>query len=336
MPSFPALAPGPRIGLSVLAFVLCWVSGGHVSSAQYASDIYSARAMGMGGAVRTLPTDGCAVDLNPAAMAMFSSYLVDAGYRYYGPQGAHSATLSAVDALTSRVASGFRWELGSADNLPGPEPDGWVVVGDTSRETLHYRGQSYRLGFGFPLHERVLAGATLAWYRSKIAAGDALEDTDFSSKFSLSFGSQVQLTPAVRVALVGTNLIPTRTEAYPTTVAAGVSGLAGGMALAALDLVVDFTSLRDIEGAPAITRENITVNVHVGGQALLAGHIPIRAGFYTERQNGSAYATVGTGIETPRGRIGYALRYRVRGGTGDSAFDGPLTHLFFIGAVIGK
>ncbi len=315
---------------------LCTVWPGGSASAQNASGVYSARALGVGGAVRAFPTDGTAVDVNPAGMAGFSTYLVEADYRYFAPQAAHAGTLSFVDALTSRVASGFRLEMVRANNLPGPPPVGWSVVGDTSRDTSQYRARSYRLGFGLPVHERVLLGTTLAWYREKTASAPVLEDTAFSSAFSFSVGTLVLVSPAVRLALVGTNMVPTHMPAYPTTVGLGVSGVAADLVVGTIDLVADLTSARDLGDATGSFLETALLDVHAGLQAMLGRHFPLRVGFYTENQTGARYLTAGLGVESLRTRLGYTIQVRVKGATEDPAFDGPITHLLYVGSAFGK
>ena len=54
--------------------------------------------------------------------------------------------------------------------------------------------------------------------------------------------------------------------------------------------------------------------------------------FFSQLQ--SLDITSGLGVESPRARIGYTLQYRLGQDTTDPAFDGPVTHMFFIGGVI--
>lgn len=298
--------------------------------AQYLSDVYSARSLGMGGAMRASASDSSALDLNPAALARFSSYQVELGYRRYGAESSNLLRLSFIDNLTSQVGSAASYTLGWSNDIPLSNPTGWTVVGEANDSTQTFRLQDYKLGFGVPLGP-LAWGATLDWRRQKLATEDSLDNTDFVSTFSIHSGLLFKPNQALSFALVGTNLVQTHDMKLPTAVSIGAAAAKGILALAEVDFTVDLTGKRDLIGDDQISRENLGYNLNVGGQILAAQSVPVRFGFYTESLTKSQYFTSGLGLEVGQIRVSYGMRVLVGESTGE---QGRFYHMFLLGSVL--
>lgn len=331
---------GATLSLALLICLLLPALAPSSLAAQQLSDVYSARAVGMGGAYRALGLDASAVDLNPAAMTTARNYQIEGDYRYSSAMDSHLTRLTFVDNLTSKLATGVSWTWDYAGSVPAPPRSGWVVLGEAVGSTQVYRAQDYKLSFGLPLG-RFAIGSTFDWHRSKQAAPGDVDNLSMKSLFSFTSALQLRPSEAFTFAVIGSNLVPTGHSNLPTTLATAVSATAGKQLMADVDLIIDFTGRRDLHLEQGLSgtgpNDRTTVSVNLGGQALLGGFFPLRAGFYTEQLTHSRFVTGGIGLEMPKFAFNYGLRFELAGDGIDSlTTGGRFYHVFSVRISIGQ
>jgi len=321
-----------QIGWSVLV-VLMLAGGTPRAAAQSASDVYGTRALGMGGAVRALATDGTALDLNPAALGLLGAYLVEIDSRTYPTESGEMLRLTFIDHLTSKLATAASWSWFTADALPVEGNPSWVVVGEPTGQLEAYRAQDYKLGFALPIGPFAV-GTTFAWHRYRQALETRLEETDSRSRFTMNGGLMYVPKPFLRLALSGAHLIPTGLVSRPTTVGLGVAALAGNIAMAEADVAMDLTTGRDLIDAERISWDTVGFNLNLGAQITLWRFVPFRLGYYSESAIDAHYLTSGIGLEAPMFRLNYAIRYPM-GVDRDLALSDRLYHMISLSVVVG-
>lgn len=295
--------------------------------AQYVEDPWSAETLGMGGACRALSSDASAVELNPAALASIRNYLAQTDYRLSAEAQAHQGTLSIVDNLTSKVGTGLLWRFGLAESLPGAPRSGWVVVGEDPETVNRLRAQDYRLGLGVPIGNAFALGTSFGWYRAR--QGPVPEFAAYPAITRFSFGASALFVPLpyLRLALIGSNLLPTHLPERSTTVALAAGLKADKYLMAEVDLVADVTGKSDLT-QQEWSASAITWGVHAGVGALVRGFLPVRAGFYSDGPTGNRFLTGGLGLEAPSFALRYAMRWPLD--------EGPVMHLASLELRLGE
>jgi hypothetical protein len=218
------------------------------------------RSVALGGAGEVWGGSTSAVFGNPANLALYRVYHLE-GLAAFSPEARRQSYGGAVvDSSTSKLAGGFGGVWNTMD------PDG-----------IHRQWTDLRLTLAYPLSDRLSLGATGRYLRATQAvdhgpletslASDGTPNDPIVNQFTFDAGAAVAITEQIRVAVSGHNLTAPNTSLAPISVGGGV-GWSNQVFSAELDTQVDFrtySSARD--------------RLKAGVEALLADHVPLRAGY---------------------------------------------------------
>lgn len=219
------------------------------ASAAYGQLAETARNIAMGGAVRGDPVGNSALIANVAGMARSQMYAAQGQYtRSAG--GFNAVGANVVDSKTKP-----NFAVGAAYNFQ------W-----SSDDAIINSGHDARLGFAHPFRPKVFhAGLGLRYLHiNREVAEVGTEIRDFTMDAGLLFSP----TPAVHIGLVGHNLLETKDPSVTRQAGGGIA-FTGEFVTLDADLIYDFDAHPD--GAKPIAA--------VGGEMLVSGMIPLRAGY---------------------------------------------------------
>lgn len=223
----------------------------------------TARSAAMGGALRAWGYGTTAVFLNPANLAEMPVYHIE-GIVQLTPEATRQAYGAVImDSITNRLAGGVS-VVGSF-----VDPDG------LDRTTL-----DVRLALAYPITERLLLGVGGRYMRatqlgngplgdSKVSGGlvDGEGRHPFLSTATFDAGLTIKATEGLAISVVGQSLTFLGNGVLPTIVGGGIAYSGSGFT-AEVDGLADLDSW----GKP-------TARVMAGGEYLIAGSFPIRAGY---------------------------------------------------------
>lgn len=227
----------------ILGFGLLTATAAHAQLAE------TARQVAMGGAVRGDPVGNSALVANPAGMARSQMYAAQGQYvRNAG--GFNAVGANVVDSKTKpnlAMGAAYHYQWSSDDEIINS-------------------GHDARLGFAHPFRPNVFhAGIGLRYLhinREINTVGTEIRD------FTMDAGLLFSPTPSVHIGLVGHNLLETEDETITRQAGGGIA-FTGEFVTLDADLIYDFDAHAD--GAKPI--------VAVGGEMLVSGMIPLRAGY---------------------------------------------------------
>jgi hypothetical protein len=237
------------------------------SRAQTREDGAPAESMGAGDAVRASAWGSAALHYNPAGLMRVPVLVVQGTYSYLEGIDGHNATLSMVDAQTNQHAA-----LGVSYSLISTAPDGRDRDGHQVRSALAtgYRSRDFAL----------FAGIGLRWLTLTLGEDDedSEETDDVDTWLLFDFGSRI------RFAVVGQNLIDTRTDQAPRLLGFGFSFLFETLDVGAnLDL--------DVSG-----RGDTRVSTWgLGADLGVAGAVQLRTGFTRDERLDQERVSFGLG-----------------------------------------
>ncbi|MBJ6761001.1 hypothetical protein JGU66_09510 [Myxococcaceae bacterium JPH2] len=227
--------------------------------------ISSARAVGMGNAYRALGQGTEALQGNPAAMALFPAYRVEAT----GSWDTHTKDgylgIGLMDSSTSKLALGVDYH--------------WVSLrGAGSRASAHLSS----LGAAVPLTQGVMVGVIGRYLR--LSGQDR-----YANSTTLDVGALLRLSEAIVVGFSAHNLIDTH-NAELTRYYSGHLGILAGTVTAAFDVRGDFT-----------TRESSVFTYNGGLEYVLDQVVPLRVGYTYDGFSRSSKLGLGLGFMSPGG-----------------------------------
>ncbi|MCP3138884.1 hypothetical protein [Pyxidicoccus xibeiensis] len=257
----------------VLLLALSVSTSALAQRAEELRDVMSARAYGMGGAYRALGLGTEAVLGNPAAMALFPAYRVEATGAWDVGLKEGLLGISVVDAATSRLAMGVDYH--------------WVSLGrGGARSSAHFSS----LGVGLPLNQVILLGATARYLRLS-------GQSRYVNSVTVDTGLLLRLSPAFIAGVSAHNLIDTDNEEL-TRYFTGHVGVLSGLLTVAGDVRADL-----------ITDDKTTLTYSGGLEYLLGQVLPLRAGYTYDGFAKVSQLSTGLGFVTQAGG-GVDLAYR--------------------------
>ncbi len=237
--------------------------------------------LGMGGASRAWAVGDAGPLLNPSGMSLTKAYTLEGAYEYASRLSDDFFHASVVDSTsTYNLAGGLTYTYHSANRGGGVSASGHEVG----------------LALSFPFAEYVSVGGTLKYF--KLEGADDVGGKDGGITFDL--GITVRPTPALSLALVGSNLRPLDSGQAPQGVGYGVALLP----LPSLVLALD--------GLTRLTADDQTgrkgTSIMGGGSFTIAERFAVRAGGGYDAATGNGYATVGFSGISEIGAIDLGLR----------------------------
>lgn len=230
------------------------------------------RSAAMGGALRAMGTGTTALFLNPATLPEARLYHVEAIGQVTPETNRQVYGGTVVDSVTSRLAGSFSFV------------GGWVDKAGLNRNFL-----DMRLGLAYPITDRLLVGLTGRYFKlsqsglgplGMSAVSGGLPDPSSATptpgpqgrlavinNLTFDVGLVAKPTDSIFVAAVGQNLTYPKNGLMPTTVGGGL-GYANEVFSIEADGIADLNSW-----------DKPTARVGAGAEYLVAGVVPIRAGY---------------------------------------------------------
>lgn len=254
-----------------------------LAPAAHAQIAETARGIAMGGAVRGDPVGNSALIANPAGMARSYIYAGQAQY-VRDNTGLNAVGGNIVDSKTNQALA-----MGAAYHYQ------WASDDDVRAD-----GHDVRLGFAHAFRPQVFHfGLGLRYLHLDRVAGDVKTEV---RDFTLDAGILYSPSPSVHLGLVGHNLIDAEDASLPRQ--AG-----GGIAFTGEHVTLDFDALADFESHPDGARPMLAV----GGEMLVGGVIPLRAGYRHDGVTESNWLSGGVGfLDTTRSKEGNQLNLAFR------------------------
>jgi len=266
-----------------------------VGPAAAEEDWAGAKTLAVGGAGRAMPLDNAGITLNPAAMNNVAPrYSVETGFQRFDPTRSNVLHVSAMDCQTSMLAMGisqtFEWQRPPFD----PDQDlSWydTETVDEIDDKRRIDRFAWALAYGFA-QRRFNIGAALRIYH----VNDPLRGN--RTPVSFDVGLSWWISPNVAIGITGGNLVPTKMEEEPRTLAAGFGAVVlGGILWFELDGVMDFDS-----------GDKPQVDLRSGAQVRIAGQFDIRGGFASDSAFKQQYVSWGLGWSIPHFSVSYTMR----------------------------
>ena len=224
-----------------------------------AQDLSSTRALAMGDAFRAVASSNEAIYFNLAGMAQAPRYELDLSYAFNNVDDFDLYNGSIVDAKSTSFATGLAYSRIAASDL-----DGHVV----------------HLGFAVPLGDRASLGFGLKYLNFSDPSPDP------TNAITGDVGLLLRPIDLLSIGITTSNVIGVSSREAPRRAAAGVAIGSDTSFRLASDVSFDFSG------------EETGVSYHVGGEYLLLGEFPLRAGFkrldFPGRQDN--YASAGLGF----------------------------------------
>lgn len=228
----------------------------------------TARAGGMGGALRALGNSTSGMFINPAAMATTRVYHIEA-LAQISPEARRQVYGGAVaDSVTGRLAGGIAVVGGFVD------PDG------VDRSYL-----DARVGLAYPITDRLFVGVSGKYakiiqegtlreggLRDSVVSGGLRDDEGGGylpsvDEMTFDAGVVVRVSDSVHVGAVGTNLTYPGHGLLPTTFGGGIGIGTSDFSIEA-DALADFSSYLDT-----------SMRLMIGAEYLAGDHFPFRLGY---------------------------------------------------------
>jgi len=242
--------------------------------AQTREDGAPAESLGVADAVRASAWGPSAIFANPAALLRVNLLAVETTYSYLEGKDGHNFGLSMVDAKTNPDVA-----LGVAYNYFTTAPDGRDRDGNQMRLGLAtgYRGDQVNL----------YAGIGLRWLALTLGKDDTDEgvtETDDVDTWTADIGLLLEFDRRIRFAVVGQNLIDTKTPEAPRIVGLGLSFVFD---------VIDVGANIDLDLSEASERTVSTWGF--GADFVIIDVVHLRAGFVRDEAYDAERMTFGLG-----------------------------------------
>jgi hypothetical protein len=228
-----------------------------------AEDVSRARSLAMGGAFRAVATSNDAIYLNPAGVAVGQRYALDGNYALNPATDLRHWSVSVVDSKTSLLAAGL-----SFASLRGTGAEGEV------------KGSVTHLALGLPMADVGAIGFSGKYLR--------FDRPDATNAITADLGLLLRLAGRLSAAAVAYNVIDVASTEAPFGAGFGLSyGDDLSFRLAA-DVALDLSR-----------GDETPATVHAGGEYLLAGVLPVRAGFRRDLDGNVNHLSGGLGFVSP-------------------------------------
>jgi opacity protein-like surface antigen len=221
------------------------------------------RAIGLAGALRAAPGSCSGMYLNPATIAMTRAYHIGLAYQFTGQDDLHTAGAAVVDSVTSPVvAAGLSLNYLRADERR-TDHESWdarIAVAANIADVffLGITGRYLRVEHDLESGNRGPNGA----HALPSSGSQQLDGLTFDA------GAVVSLGGVVNIGVAGYNLSKPDSIYAPLQLAPGIAVTLFDVLIVEGDLVVDFTSHREINQ-----------EVNAGVELLVAQVVPLRLGY---------------------------------------------------------
>jgi hypothetical protein len=256
------------------------------------------RSAAMGGAARAVSSSAEALYLNPAGMATARVYHLAGGAQIWPQAKRQTYGAAAVDSVVNRqrVAGGVSANWSAQD-----------------QDAINRDYFDFRFGLAAPFSDRVFAGASLKYFSLTQAgapsalglepslASGGLADRPIVGDLTFDAGVTARLGEQFWVAAVGTNLTDPGHAFLPLTFGGGV-GFATSEFSVEVDALSDFTSY-----------DGTRAKIMAGGELLLGGSFPLRAGYRYDEGAELQSLSAGFGYVAPEFAIEAAGRTTIVG-----------------------
>jgi hypothetical protein len=271
------------------------------SPALAAQDVQGTRSLGMGGTLRASPSADSAILLNPAGMALFRAYNINAFYSYRGSDAGSLVNASIVDSFTAKIAAGLSYSFIHAS------PSKTLALATPFPLDTTLNTHEAALALAYPLGDVFFIGLTGRYvYQSVDQTADVpagphkLENIN---SFTMDVGAILRPWSSLSIAVTGQNLIGISKEFYPRLLGMGIAYALGTRFNAEFDSVLNFS-----------TAESVKASYHVGGELFLGGSYAVRAGYMYDMLRSANYVTGGLGLVSSKISLDFGLRQMVSGG----------------------
>ena len=238
----------------------------------------SARALGIGDAVRAIGLGTAGLYFNPACMSQVRQYAIDTGYGYQGEEGVHNYHASVVDSQTNpEVAAGFGY-----------------TYSQSNRTGVQRKGHDIRVALSGGFGDEALRFAVGAGFRYLRVSGQKAPVT----MGSFDVGALLSVQGLFHVGVSGQNLVTRSTVHAPRLLGVGAAVSVSALQVSA-DVTVDFDSRPTTQASPAFGVEYVAL----GAVAIRAGFAWDRTAFPDQKRvtGGLGYVSQYVGVE-----VGYA------------------------------
>jgi hypothetical protein len=311
-----------KIGVALAAAIALFSSRGQASPSTTSieqgydlGEVQHPRTVAMAGANQVWGGSTSAIFANPANLSLYRVYHLEALAAFSPEARRQSYGGAVVDSSTSKLAGGFGGTWSQMD------PDG-----------IKRQWTDLRLTLAYPLGDRFHLGVTGRYLRATQAVGrgpfgssvvsDGKPDDPLTSQFTFDAGAAIAITEGLRFGVSGRNLTAPGIGLMPTVLAGGL-GWSNQTVSVEADSLIDFT-----------TYQKARARAMVGGEVLLADHIPVRAGYRFDDGTHTHALSLGAGYVDKRFSVEVA-------GRRDIVADHPATMIsvglrFFVDSIGGS
>ncbi len=246
----------------------------------------TARGIAMGSGTRASAAGTNAAAYNPANLPLMRNYHLEATAGYLPRAGAFSIGAVVADSVSNR--------LGAAFSFRG-------VLGNGDRD---YRGYDARLSLGMPFSDQIAVGISGRYMNLSSRAQNSNGDTVGPEVSAFTVDAAIRVTPVqgLHIAALGYNLINTDSSLAPVLLGGSVSYAYENLLTLGGDIFVDMTTFEDPQ-----------LIFGVGGEVLVGGQVPIRAGYRRDQGRSANQLTLGLGYADPRFGVDISLRQDIGG-----------------------
>lgn len=275
----------------------------HVNDAYGANDLYGARAMSLGGALRASATGAAALILNPAGMCLAPQYVIGANYQFRVADSTSFVHSSVVDSGNSKLAAGVSYTFIRSN------PTQLIA---TLAEPYHFEEtidiHEIGLALAYPIGSWLILGVHGRYvnYSSDVPldAPAGLASVNISN-VALDAGAIIRFGESIRLAAVGYNLAPIHDQLYPLTLGAAASYSSGSLLTIEFDALIDFTTDPD----------KITASFHGGIELMFRNAFAVRGGAMHQMHRNTTFVSAGFGYLSSRFGASIGVRQMVDGGS---------------------
>ncbi|HZS39984.1 MAG TPA: hypothetical protein VFF06_24290, partial [Polyangia bacterium] len=284
------------------------------------ADVPGARAVGMGEAMRAVPSGAEAPLLNPAGMSLARQYVIEAMYGFRVESLGHQAHVSVVDSVTAKLAAGLFYTFVYETPKLGFKWAGGQVDSTTITRTGHAAG----LALSYPLGDRFIIGATVKYLHLDSTAPlppmtvPPQITLDTVNGVTFDVGMILRLGDKFNIGLVGQNLWDHGSRESPLLLGIGLAYVPVRVVTLAFDTTINFTGYQSYKLDMATQKLSLDGRVAArlgpGIEFLAGSKVPLRAGVVYDSGLPATYLTLGVGYLSPTFGIDLGYRVKLQGG----------------------
>lgn len=282
---------GKRLSAGAFVAAMFVLSSTAAAEADSLTDYFGPRETSLGEGLRADAQGSLATTLNPAGLALTRQLVFEGSYGYRGSDSTSTLAVSACDS-TVPVPGCFYYHYFTSR----PEVDGM----ERSR-----RVHEFGIAAARAITRRFSFGINARYFDHE---SDLTGETD-SNGYATDAGLTLQVSEAIRVGVVGYNLVAADSVQYPMAIGAGISL----RPLQQLAIGMDGVWNLDVPDGDTTGRYGGGIEYFIQSEDRQSGY-PLRIGAVHDRQLESTYLTGGLGLTTTKIGIDVGARKQVDGG----------------------